>query len=330
MSYVPLFKNSAQVVNLVAEVSELVGQVGVVDDVDPNPTLRRENQIRAIHSSLLLDGNALSLGQATAVLEGQQVSLLAKDARELQNAYTAYEAAASWDPYSLDTLLKAYAMMMAGLVRYPGQLRSNGMNAHVQDVRNHPSSPASEVSQVMDELFSWLNTSQDHPLIKGAVFHYAFGFIHPFEGGNGRTCRLWHSLILREWRPIFAWVPVEVHIHRRQQAYYDALFGTGGDGDATMFVEFMLGAARDALVDVKSQQAAHVASDRRALDGGLTSEALSLVVEATREHTAIRAADVARLLGVGEERARAIIKDVVDDEILAKHGNGRFAYYTLV
>ena len=117
MSYVPLFKNSAQVVNLVAEVSELVGQVGVVDDVDPNPTLRRENQIRAIHSSLLLDGNALSLGQATAVLEGQQVTLPAKDARELQNAYTAYEAAASWDPYSLDTLLKAHAMMMAGLVR---------------------------------------------------------------------------------------------------------------------------------------------------------------------------------------------------------------------
>lgn len=115
MGYKPPFQNTARIVNLVADVAELVSQVTIFDGLDPNPTLRRENQIRAIHSSLLIENNALTLDQVTAVLGGHHVLAPPKDIREVQNAYEAYDVAAAFDPYSLDDLLKAHKLMMGGL-----------------------------------------------------------------------------------------------------------------------------------------------------------------------------------------------------------------------
>ena len=255
MSYTPPFQNTARIVSLVSEASELVGQVTVFDGLNPNPTLRRENQIRTIHSSLLIENNTLTLDQVTAVLDGKHVLAPPKDVREVQNAYEAYDAAATFDPYSFDDLLRAHALMMDGLVKHPGCLRNGDVGVYAGDVLIHAGSPASIVPKLMQELFEWLGSAEDHPLIKGSVFHYEFEFIHPFADGNGRTGRLWHSLLLRSWRPVFAWLPIETLIHRNQAAYYDALMEAGKQADGTVFVEFMLRAIRDALRDVLQQQA---------------------------------------------------------------------------
>ena len=38
--------------------------------------------------------------------------------------------------------------------------------------------------------------------------------IHPFSDGNGRTARLWHTVLLNEWNPVFAYIPLESQIEK--------------------------------------------------------------------------------------------------------------------
>ena len=52
--------------------------------------------------------------------------------------------------------------------------------------------------------------------------------------------RLWQNLILSQWNPLFADIPVENMIFRRQQDYYNAIGDSSSRGDCTPFIEFML------------------------------------------------------------------------------------------
>src|SRR5690606_35397591 len=76
--------------------------------------------------------------------------------------------------------------------------------------------------------------------IQSSVFHYEFEFIHPFADGNGRMGRLWQTLILSQWNPIFANIPVDSLIYQNQKAYYDALQASTDHTDSAPFIEFIL------------------------------------------------------------------------------------------
>ena len=99
----------------------------------------------------------------------------------------------------------------------------------------------------MENLLSWQDDSGEHPLIASSVFHYEFEFIHPFEDGNGRMGRLWQTLILTRWNPLFADVPVESLVHARQSEYYEAIRASSAKGESTLFIMFMLEAILEAV-----------------------------------------------------------------------------------
>ena len=107
--------------------------------------------------------------------------------------------------------------------------------------------PAERVPALMSDLFEWLKNADDHLLICSCVFHYEFEFIHPFIDGNGRTGRLWQSLILSKLHPLFAHLPVDNMVFSNQQAYYDAITASTKAGESIPFIEFMLGEILDAL-----------------------------------------------------------------------------------
>ena len=103
----PPFEITNTIIDLVAEIAELVGKLTSINQLSTNPTLRRTNRIRTIHGSLAIEQNTLSLEQVTAVLNGKRVLAPPKDIAEVKNAYEIYERLDELDPYSVDDLLTA-------------------------------------------------------------------------------------------------------------------------------------------------------------------------------------------------------------------------------
>lgn len=235
---------------LIAEISEQVGRITVLQEGAISPHLRRENRIRTIHSSLAIEHNSLSLEQVTAILDGKRVLGNPNEIKEVQNAYEAYELMLRLDPSSVDDLLKAHKLMMNGLVPENGKFRSGGVGVFDGEVLIHMAPSAEFVPEHIHNLFAWYKHSELHPLIKSAVFHYEFEFIHPFADGNGRMGRMWHSLLLGKWKELFFWLPIEELIQSRQKEYYDALSAADKQADSAGFVELMLEIIRGSLKEV--------------------------------------------------------------------------------
>ena len=255
--YQPPFTMTEEITNLVIEIGEQVGAVAAYDSLQPNPTLRRENRIKSIHSSLAIEQNTLTLEQVSDIIDGKRVLGPPQDIREVKNAYEAYERISSLDPYSVKNLLLAHRIMMEGLVKEAGVFRSKNVGVYAGNQLIHAGTPANYVPELIDQLFAWMKRSKLHPLVKSCIFHYEFEFIHPFADGNGRTGRLWQSLILQKWKPFFAWLPVETLIHEKQDEYYAALNALNSEGESTIFVTFMLQIIRDALADIIKTQDSH-------------------------------------------------------------------------
>lgn len=241
------FHMTDKITNLTADICELLGQIKILSNGKFSPYLRKENRIRTIHSSLAIEYNSLSLEQVTAIIDGKRILGNPVEIKEVKNAYTAYEMMLTLDPYSVDDLLKAHETMMKELISENGRFRSGGVGVFNGKALVHMAPPANMVPGQIQDLFSWYKASEIHPLIRSAIFHYEFEFIHPFADGNGRVGRMWHSLLLGRWNEIFYWLPVEDLIRSRQEEYYKALGKSDRDADSSAFVEFLLQVILDTL-----------------------------------------------------------------------------------
>lgn len=238
--YEPPFRMTVKIMNAVADISEQIGRITVLSHGILNPHLQKENRIKTIHSSLAIEHNSLSIEQMTAIIDGKHILGNPNEIREVQNAYRTYEMLLELRPDSVNDLLKAHKCMMEGLIPENGRFRSAGVGVYAGDRVIHVAPPAKFVSGQIKDLFQWYKNSELHPLIKSAVFHYEFEFIHPFVDGNGRLGRLWHSLLLGSWKELFFWLPIEELIRTRQSEYYNALGKADVEGESTAFVELML------------------------------------------------------------------------------------------
>ena len=321
----PPFEITNQMIDYVAEIAELVGNLNVTNRLTANPTLRRSNRIRTIHGSLAIEQNTLSLEQVTAVLNGKRVLAPPKDIAEVKNAYEIYERLDELDPYSVDDLLIAHGIMTRGLVEESGMFRTRPVG--VVDSEGHVlhfGTLPQYVPDLVMELLEWAKTSEVHMLIRSCVFHYELELIHPFADGNGRVGRLWHTLLLSKWNPVFAWLPVESIIHDRQQEYYDAINASNDAGESTPFIGFMLSAIKASLIEA-------INLNDEMSDGKIDKTTLrwNKIQEYLQTHDYIMNADVRELCGVSAATANRILAGFVIDDRLIKCRKGSTWGYRL-
>ncbi|MFL9833359.1 Fic family protein [Chryseobacterium terrae] len=246
----PPYQITSEILHLISNISQKIGEVNSNYLIKNNPQLRKQNQIKTIHSSLSIEGNTLSEDQITAILENKKVLGPQKDINEVLNALKIYEQLNTLKYKSEKDYLKAHKILMNGLVENPGKYRTKGVGILKGSKVEHIAPPAENVPFLMKDLFSYLKNNSELSLIKSCVFHYEMEFIHPFMDGNGRMGRLWQTLILMEQFPLFEFLPFETLISKNQAKYYLALSQSDKEGHSTKFIEYMLGIIDESLSEL--------------------------------------------------------------------------------
>lgn len=330
MAYQPPFSLNDEILSLVADIAQKVGRAAAREEARFAPKLRKENRIRTIHSSLAIENNTLTLDQVTAVIEGKHVIAPPKDILEVQNAIRAYEALGSLNANSVDDLLSAHRILMEGLTPEAGRFRSGNVGVFAGKKLIHAGTPARYVPEVTGELFTWLGSTNAHPLVASCVFHYEFEFIHPFADGNGRMGRLWQTLILSEWNQLFAWLPVESVVKERQEEYYRELNRADTAGDCTGFVAFMLKIIFDALDE--SLPGSTDVGINVGINVGIKNEstqAREMILALVQKSPTITVAQIAEQLGVSKRQAERLIASMKVQGVLIRVGANRNGHWEI-
>lgn len=320
----PPFEITQSMLTKAAEISEMVGKLSA-EKLSSNPILRRTNRIRTIQGTLAIEQNTLSVEQVTAVLNGKTVLAPPRDIAEVRNAYAVYETLDTLDPYSVDSLLAAHGTMMYGLIDEAGQFRSGAVgvvdaDGHILHLGTLPR----YVPESVERLLTWVRESRLPMVIKSCVFHYEFELIHPFADGNGRMGRLWHTLLLTTWNPLFSWLPVESIIYNRQQEYYNAINDSNDAGESTAFIEFMLSAIKAAL-----SEAAGAKEKSLGKNAQNTIFRRQFILDYLSEHSTIQNASVCEGLGVSSATANRILVDLWKGGTLERIRQGKYWVYRL-
>ena len=313
----PPYEITSEILKLTSSISEKIGEIKSAKLIKPPTELRKRNRIKSIQSSLEIEGNTLTIEQITDLINHKRVLAPQKDIIEVKNAIELYAELTELNAYDLDSLCRAHGILMNTLIEDAGQFRRTAVGIIKGNNITHVAPPADIVYALMKDLVDYLKNDNEIILIKSCVFHYEFEFIHPFSDGNGRMGRLWQTVILKEYSPVFEYLPIESIIKERQQDYYNALGKSDNQGNSTGFIEFMLEIIDIALEDLlKTQNQTVTSTDRISIFKNYIENQSFTRQDYLRHNKEISTATASRDL-----------KEAVDNDILEKTGEKRLTKY---
>ncbi len=197
--------------------------------------LRKNSKKKSSYASNKIEGNPLTEKQAEEAIERDEHKHFLKPEQEIRNYFLALnlleEKLKKKEVFSKDMILEVQAMVEKGASKEKIGLRGPmppGVLFAVYDaVTGTPDyipPEYSDIPQLLEELVTYVNTTDDHPLIIAAVVHYQLVTIHPFEDGNGRTARLMSGYILDFYGYEFSGIgSLEEYFAYDPDEYYESL-----------------------------------------------------------------------------------------------------------
>ena len=238
--YSPLFNMSDRMINLLTEISEEVGRVGVVFSGKMNPLIRKENIIKKVYASLAMEESDISFEQIRGFIYGENFIDNHKDMRVVKNLYEAYDMSFKLNPYSINDLFFAQKMILSGFAIESTEFREDKAENNDSGIFESNTIPSRFIPGAVRDIFDWYKRAELHPVIKCAIVYHEFELLQPFAAGNGPLSRLWLDLLLCKWKDIFFCMSVENELYNRIQEYKELTYSIGRPGESNKFIEFIL------------------------------------------------------------------------------------------
>lgn len=128
-----------------------------------------------------------------------------------------------------ENLHKLYMMSVGSFLTAEDRLNDGSLYRHdavfvVGSSVEHTGADHKKVPEMMKALIEFINADDSiNDLIKAAIIHFCFSFIHPYFDGNGRTARLVHLWFLIQKGYQYAlFIPFSQLIEKSRKEYYDA------------------------------------------------------------------------------------------------------------
>lgn len=227
--YTPEFKITNNVMNLLTEITEIVGEITILEKTNPDFVIKYKNRIETICLMFKNEIKDLTLEEVSNIVKGNSSELSFENIEKIKKINDIYEKIEFLNPFSVKDFLDIYRILV------------NSDNKNL--VQNF--------SKYLKELFSWLKKSKLNILIKSCILHYEIAKMSNFE--DGRMGRLWQILILSKWKSFFAWIPLEILIQENIEKYYEIINKSKKSESLNLFVVFILQIIKDNLKKLKKR-----------------------------------------------------------------------------
>ena len=188
---------------------------------------------------------------------------------------------------------------------------------------------AKDVPEMMQDFCQWVQNARNFPVpLVAGIVHYQFVTIHPYYDGNGRTARLLTSFIMRKGgyglKGIYS---LEEYYAKDLIRYYDTLqthphhnyYYGRHEADITSWLEYFIAGVADAFGKVnehaKDEKVKGFTADKSPVLRELDIKQRK-VLELFAEFKEVNSMQIADILGVSAQSARALLRQWIAEGFL--------------
>lgn len=336
--YKPNYTLTSEILNNLTLIERFYGQLQAMQiPKELELSLERNNLIHSSYVSNSIEGNPMELPEVTNLLLNDRVPTN-RDEKEVQNFFDILKQIPEYSkkPLNMSLVLEIHKKLLTGVSDIAGKLRNekiavgrhiNGENGHEFIIKHTPPFHQKEkIQAVVQELFNWTQKTEIPTPLKAGIFHHQFVYIHPFEDGNGRVCRLLTTLLFcRDEYEINKYFILDDYYDIDRNLYSDKLH-SADDGDKTewlqYFTEGVMYSLQSALARVKESY-----DILRVENRPTTKEAE--VMKIIKKRKELTAPQLAKILDVSRQQAHSLLASLVEKGLLDKKGKTKGSYYFL-
>lgn len=332
----PKYSITSRILTNINEIERLYGRLeGISTPKQLLLNLERENLIQSSFASNSIEGNPLSQAEVSNLLLNDRVPVN-RDEKEVVNYFQVLKTLDTKinKPLDLSLILDVHKNLMTGVKDYiKGKIRNRqivvgnrGENNKLIIKHNPPYHTKHQIEIALLELLDWLQTGKELPILKAGIFHHQFVYIHPFEDGNGRVCRLLTALIfLKHNYLINKYFILDDYYDVDRIQYSDSLH-SADSGSETQWLEYFTEGVKFSLQSALGK-----------VESGLTKLTFDIrptpkeqeVLKIIQKYREISSQDLTKELHISRQQAFNLLKSLVEKGYIEKKGSTKSSYYVL-
>lgn len=232
-----IYLNSKEILILESKLPN-AAKLACIKDIMANE-ITRSNGIEGVHSTKKDIYESMNLEKSTRYsgIVNKYIQIIENN---IQNIDSPKQIREMYDEIFKEDILKNPENQLDGIL-----FRKEGI--HVSDSKNstiHTGDLSEDmIISHINDLINFMNRHDLTCLIKGAVVHYYFEYIHPFYDGNGRFGRYLFSMYLARKIDIYTGLSLSYAIFENKKKYSDLFVETSNVknyGEITFFIKGML------------------------------------------------------------------------------------------